>query len=315
MTINESFKIPVLYAVDHGKAYILDGPKSVIHIYPLDNTTPHYTICKPGEGPGELQFVSFLSLWNDQVVVSGNSKLIIFDGGGHSLTEKKIPFAHDRFIPVGDHFICRTLENSPGKSIVSATLYNANLTSPKKLEEFTIDRSTAKNKNGKVDYYFCKDYFSFYATNQTIIVGNTQKGFYFAIYDSSGNKIRDINGDYKKRPITEEQKEAQLEIWKKDYGPIFYEKLLKRSNLVFPKFYPAYERFTAHKDKLYIRLHPIKDQCQELLVLDTKGKELTRHKVPAASTLSEICVWNSHYYYLQENPDKETWELHAASLI
>lgn len=313
LTIDEPFKTPVLQKVENGNAYILDRPEAKLHIYSLDHSKKHYTICKRGDGPGEFRYITYFSIWKDQYVVSGNEKLIYFDRSGRLLNEKRVPYAHGRIMPIDDRFVCRVFENLPGKTIITATLYESDFSKPKKLEEFIIDQPY-RGKNGKINNYFCRDYLGYEKMNQSIIVGNTQKGFYFGVYDKHGKKLYDIKKEYQKRPLTEDQKKAQLDLWTNEFGQTWYKELMAKKNLIFPEYFPAFERFSTGNGKIYVKLHPILDHSQELLVLDLKGKELSRQQVPVAGLLSEICVWNSHYYFLKENPDLETWELHSVEL-
>ncbi len=313
LTIDEPFKIPVLHKVDNEKVYILDRPEAKLHVYSIDNPSDHYTMCKRGDGPGEFRYITRFSILKDQVVVSGNEKLIYFDRNGRLLKEKRVPYAHSGIIPLDNMFLCRIFENFPGKTIITSTLYESDFSRPKKLEEFIVDQPY-RGKNRKINNYFCRHYMGYYVMNQSIIVGNTQKGFYFGVYDKHGKKLYDIEKEYKKRPFTEDQKKAQLNLWKNEFGQTWYRELMTRKNLIFPEYFPAYERFVAANGKIYVRLHPIIDSCRELLVLDTKGNELSRHKVPIAGLLSRICIRDSRYYFLKENPDQETWELHAVKL-
>ena len=313
LTIDEPFKIPVLQKVDDENVYILDRPEVKLHVYSIKNPSDQFTMCKRGDGPGEFRYITNFSIWKEQYVVSGNEKLIYFDKNGRLLKEKRVPYAHSSIIPLENMFLCRIFENFPGQTIISTTLYESDFSSPKKLDEFIVDQPY-RGKNRKINNYFCRDYIGYSVMNQSIIVGNTQKGFYFCVYDKRGKKLYDITKEYKKIPLTEDQKKAQLGLWKNEFGQAWYRELMASKNLVFPEYFPAYESFVAQENKIFVRLHPIIDHSQELIILDMKGKEISRHKVPIAGLLSRICIRNSRYYYLRDNPDQETWELHAAKL-
>ncbi len=313
LTIEEPFKIPILLKVDQGKAYILDGPKSVIHIYSISNTAEHFMIGRQGEGPGECKWINMMSLHNNKIVVSGSEKLLFFDKKGHFLNETKVPYAHTRIIPIGNKFVCRKYETFPEKTIISATVYDSAFSSKEKLEDYTIQRDY-RGKNGKINAYFFENYFRYNAIDQFVIVGNTQKGFYFGVYNTNGKKLYEIKRKYKKCLITEDQKKSYIEHFKAIIGPTRFKKFSLQKNRVFPEFYPAYESFEVNQGKVYIRLYPMVEGYQPLLVLDAKGKKINEYKVPTFAAMNEFCIWNSHYYYIKENLEHETWELHSVSL-
>ena len=314
LTIHEPFnKIPVLLNIDKEKVYILDIVESVVHVFSLDNAE-HYTICKRGEGPGESKFITKLTNWKNKIVLSGSQKLLYYDIDGRYLNEKKVPYGRGSIIPFGDKFICKDFDNSPEKTIISATLYDSDFSSPRKLEEYIIDRAY-RGENGKVNEYIFKDFFGYEATSQYVIVGNTQKGFYFGIYEKTGKKIRTINLDYKKIAVTAERKKDFHSRLKNQVGLALFKRLMKKYNQIFPDYYPAYEYFTVADNKIYIRLYPATNGLQKLLTLDFNGKTLSRNEVPTIGPDHTFLIRDSNYYYIKENPGRETWELHTKKLL
>ncbi len=313
LTINEPFnKTPVLLKIANEKVYIQDIVESVVHVFSLVNEK-HYTISKRGEGPGESKYITKLSSWKNKIVLSGSQKLLYYDLNGRYLTEKKVPYGRGAIIPIEDNFICKVFDNTPEKTVISATLYDSDFSSPRKLEEYIIDRAY-RGENGKVNEYIFKDFFGYEATSQYVIVGNTQKGFYFGIYDKNGKKIRAINPDYKKIAVTEEHKKDFHSRLKNQSGLIRYKRAMQKFNPIFPDHYPAYECFTVSDKKIYARLYPVTNGLQKLSVLSLDGKKLNQHIVPTIGTHQTFLIRQSHYYYLKENTDRELWELHAEKL-
>lgn len=313
LTIDEPFKKPTLVKVERNKVFIIDRPNSVVHVYALDNVKEHKTICSRGDGPGECRSLNCMSLQNEKVVISGEEKLLYFNLKGRLLDERKVPYAHTRVIPLGEKYVCREYETRRGKTMISAIILDSDFSSPQKLDQLIIQRPY-RGKNGKRNLHLLDHYFNHDIIGQKIIVGNTQKGFHFGIFDKNGAKLYDINREYKKRPITEDEKKTHLEQIKIEFGPTVFRQLSRETNVIFPDYYPAYELFEVHRGKIYVRLYPMIEGKQKLLVLDAKGNQLAQYTVPTLGASYSFCIENSHYYYLSGNPDQETWELHAVKL-
>ena len=205
LTIDEPFKTPSLVRVERNKVFIIDRPNSVVHVYSLDNPAEHQTICSRGEGPGECRSLNSMSLQRGKIIVSGEEKLLYFNLKGRLLDEVKVPYAHTKIIPLGGKYVCREYETIRARTNISAVILDSDFYSPIKLDQLTIQRPY-RGKNGKRNVHFFDHYFKHSLINQSIIVANTQKGFYFGVYDKNGKKLYDINREYEKRPVTEEQK-------------------------------------------------------------------------------------------------------------
>lgn len=313
LTIKVPFnKTPALLNIDKEKVYILDIVESVVHVFSLDNAE-HYTICKRGEGPGESKFITKLTNWKNKIVLSGSQKLLYYDIDSRYLNEKKVPYGRGSIIPIGDKFICKDFDNSPEKTIISATLYDSDFSSPRKLEEYIIE-SAYRGENGKVNEYIFKDFFGYEVTSQFIIVGNTQKGFYFGIYDKYGKKIRTINPDYQKIAVTEEHKKDFHSRLKNQVGLVRYKRAMRNFNPIFPDYFPAYEFFSVSDNKIYASVYPVTNGRQKLLVFNCNGKKLNQHTIRTINTHQKFLIRQSQYYYLKENTDQELWELHTEKL-
>ena len=148
----------------------------------------------------------------------------------------------------------------------------------------------------------------------TIVVGNTQKGFHFGIFDKNGKKIRSIDLKQSKIPVTEEDKMNFMELFKNTVGSTRFKRFQNTKNPIFPDHYPPYDYFDLSDQKIYVRLYPIVNNTQQLLVLDLEGNKLNQYTIPTHRAEAPFMIYNSHYCYLKEDEDLEQWQLHMRKL-
>ncbi|MCK4890773.1 MAG: hypothetical protein KAS97_12640, partial [Candidatus Aminicenantes bacterium] len=71
-------------------------------------------------------------------------------------------------------------------------------------------------------------------------------------------------------------------------------------------------------DKIYIQTYKIKEEKFEWIITDLTGKILKKVFLPqnieSAIAYSPITISEGKYYYLKEDIEEETWELHRVDL-
>ena len=74
-------------------------------------------------------------------------------------------------------------------------------------------------------------------------------------------------------------------------------------------------RMSVTDDRIYILTYKKQQENTECLIFDLKGKEQKRVYLPLPQVYgTEIPIFgilNNCFYYLVENEDEETWELHV----
>lgn len=96
---------------------------------------------------------------------------------------------------------------------------------------------------------------------------------------------------------------------------VCFEQSLRKYNLLYPEYFPAYSVFTVNDGKLYILIYPRKNEQQDLVVLDTKGNFLKQLPVYMRFGSTDLCVFKGTYYYLKANENTENWEVRAIRII
>ncbi len=313
ITLEDEYRMPILLGVDQEQFYVFDTKRIVINEYSLKSGSRLRSFCRKGQGPGECRWIKHLSFHNNRIAVSAGEKVMYFDRNGRYIEESKAPYAHIIIIPIGENFICQVIQNGRSKTLITARIFNSDFSNPRELEQF-VDTKEYRAQNGKANIYIFKDFFGYDVTDQTAVVGNTQKGFHFGIYDKDGNKVHSIEREYKKIKVTEEHKKDHNARLLNLIGQARYKRSRQKYNAVFPEHYPAYKDFVAHDQNIYVRLYPIVNNTQELLVMDLKGNTISRHSVPTTDTEQGFKIWKSHYCYMKEDPDQEKWQLHLLPL-
>jgi hypothetical protein len=309
IALEDEYWIPMLKQMVEGRAYIVNGPEAVVHVYSLAEGKKLHNIGRKGEGPGEFRWISHITVRDGKVTLSGSDKIIVYDRNGRILKETRVPYARARITPLGGHYAGFAYANIRQKSIRSLQILDSDFSTLKTLEEHITDRPYRGN-NGRINAYIFQDFFHYKLMDDTIVVGNTQKGFHFGIFDKKGNKIRSIDLKHKKIPVTEEDKTNFMKIFKKTVGTTRYKRFQNTKNPLFPDHYPPYDYFDVSDQKIYVRLFPIVNNTQQLLVLDLKGNKLNQYTIPIHRVEAPFMIHNSHYCYLKENEDLEQWQLH-----
>jgi len=156
----------------------------------------------------------------------------------------------------------------------------------------------------KIDLMMVKDYVEKQVYKDRIYIGDTRKGFYFAVFDSAGEKLYEVKKDHKPLKISEEQK---AEMIRKDREKPGYEKWKNKINYLFPDYFPAYRCIRIADDKMYFVTFLSKNGKDETIVTDLKGNFLG--KTVVLSELWLFSISRDKLYYLVENEDEDMWEL------
>ena len=82
----------------------------------------------------------------------------------------------------------------------------------------------------------------------------------------------------------------------------------------FPDKTPGLDYFDIVDGKFIARTYKYDQDSVEFVVFDQQGQELQRMFLPNTGRLSSgilFCFYQGCYYYLFENIEEETWELHC----
>ena len=156
----------------------------------------------------------------------------------------------------------------------------------------------------KQDDDVIKDSLEHIVYKDRIYIADTAKGFYFAVFDSGGNQLYEIRNPYEKHKVTDEYKAKVRKELEQSPGSEYY-------NFIFRDFFPAFKSVRFADDRIYLTTHPWENDRCEIIVMDLQGKILKKATVPDTSLFT---VAKGKFYYLEENPEEEIWELEAEDL-
>lgn len=283
--------------------------EETIFLYSLENFKLIRKFGGKGEGPGEFRKPPWLRIYPDYLLFedSSSNRLSFFTRDGIFKNDTKIPGDIIDVRIVGNNFVGTTGDIDPEKMITKEIIktYTKDFKPVKELCSWQGRGAIiiSKGSTKKFDFEVIRDYIVYEVYGDRIYLGDTRKGFFISVYDSSGNKLYDINREYKKKRITEDYKTKHKNDAEKD-------RRLKNINFVFPEYFPAYERFELRNGKIYTWTYEKKEGKKELIILDLKGNILEKTFLTWQRFYS---IDNGKYYYLLEN-DAEECELHVETI-
>jgi len=310
--INEGIANPMM-EVDESGIYIIDKKNCTIYVFDKKDGKEINVIGKRGEGPGEFLYISKLHFNNDFIFVSSPPKLSIFSKDGKLLDEKRtqlISFGGG-YIPFGENYLYRRyLEDLTGKSYsiyLSYILLNKNLEEIKTIFKTPYSKHIAKNriKRPFLVFHECRNDIIY---KDRLYIGNTELGFYIAVFDINGNKIYEINKKYEKISVDSSLKNKIMKYIKStDPQRIF----LSRREVIFPEFFPAFVNFFIYRDKIFVFKYgkPSDKGLDEVVLLDLKGHILGQKKIPLGPICEKlqnndlISFYKGEIYFLYVNDE------------
>lgn len=298
-----------------GDKLIISESESIL-IYSLSDKKLIKKFGKNGEGPGEFKLGHGagslkIDIIEDKLIVNSGGKLSWFTNNGDFIKEEKIP-PMSYIIPFKENYIGNCTSPVEGNfPSLSVCLFDKNF----KKKEVIFNSNVPVGMGAKIMvpaynfiYRVYKDHI-YLATGKNdieigIFTGKSGKSGGFKL-KNSGLKIDD------------KFKERVYDFYKND--PVYknYWNYMKQ-NMFFPECFPGLKDMRINNDKIYIQTYKLTDNKFEWIIADLKGniqkKILLPQNIESAIAYSPIAISNGRYYYLTEDLDEETWELHSLDL-
>jgi hypothetical protein len=301
---------PYYLTTAEGRIYIVEND-STAHLYSLgSNNEVAYvkTFGREGQGPGEFNFMYRIRVLDDHLDVSGLNKLARFSLDGEYIDEVKVTV--DMFkggiYRIGNNYVIRILQFSPIETMQIINLYD---------KDFKLIKEIGSHKEprGFDKINLVSDVFSPRATDDKIFVIFSGKESIVTVYDQNGNQQEEILLPLEPIKLTKDLKEAIVKPLREDPqlrdGWSSFEK-----RIYFPDKTPGLDYFDIVDGKFIARTYKYKQDSVEFVVIDQQVQELQRIFLPYTGRLSRgilFCFYQDCYYYLLENIEEETWELHC----
>jgi hypothetical protein len=312
------FKRPML-RLDDKHVYIVDQGLKKGYIYDRTNLKKVAEFGKKGQGPGEFISITYVSIDDEYIYISTFPKLCIFSKEGKLIKELKGPAKTGKYIPLGKNFVGTFyLPSLPDDDYVKTQirLFDANLQKKKDLL-LTKIHSFVKFQKGKEIIYKFPDCVESVVYKDKLYVGSTEKGFYFAVFNSDGEKLFDIKKEENKRRFTEEEKGRIRKAMKIGMGEENWKIFNTSKELIFGDYYPSYKAFFVNDDNIYVFRYPLQNGLYEILIFSLKG-ELIKKKFMSIMDCDDVeskysFIYKGKLYQMRET--EEEWELHEVELL
>lgn len=271
----------------------LDGFNA--HVYSLSPLGPKYIFGGEGEEPGQFRYWPQLAMHSDTIVVTDFLRTQYFNLEGELLGT--IPYSDFEdfdpnmemvLLPLGDGFLRITVDHDTSRRFVRLvrsdhtlirTLYEGLYDWKGALPAFRIDVESDK---------------------ESIVVSDSEKGFYLSIFDRQGNLLRTIDRSVDTEPIsfTDVDKAAYLESVRLTQDPRLYEHL--RQNGRFKDWFPAINHIQLDDGKVYVITNRTRDGNHEVLILDLEGQLLKTLFLPLRSMSPSRTILRFDPYVIHE---------------
>lgn len=314
--------------VSGDRLFIVQGAE--IFIYSLPSMELKAKWGREGEGPGEMMvtplYLNRVSIFPDCVIADSFTKLSYFSHKGKLLKEIKKKFPAE-WIPFKENFLVRTIEVvDRKKEVQTLSLYNSKMEKIKELmRQPFIFQSIATPWRWDMQL----DFITFDILDDRVFIEKSKDGFVIDVLDTTGKLLYTINKPYEKIECTPGYRKAAMTLLQNDLlvKPLIseagrWDNFRKGLDLNFPDTLPAIRSIEVADNKIHVRTYKTKNGMVEYVVMDLKGTVLKRFFVPLPdqSIMSRMLgvklskISGGKLYYLEENEDKEQWELFEIDL-
>jgi len=306
---------PDSITLDRDQIYIGEGTS--IYIYDLKNFSFKKKFGKEGEGPREFRLETMrgaeqliIDVQTENIIVTSMGKVSVFKKDGTYKSELKCHDQSREFKVLGTGFAAQgglTIEN--GNRYRTVNIYDSKLN---KLKEVFKAIHHFQQSSGlqvfETSYRF--------ATYENKLFVAWERDFNIQVFDAGGKKLFNINRDYEKIKVTDEDKQNVIDFFKTSprYKEFF---VMLRPLLKFPTHFAALMDMKVSDGKVYAITFKKEDKGFECFIYDTNGKFLERTILPMKQMDDFISqpytIKNDTFYQLVENED-ETWELQISKI-
>jgi len=319
-SFKDYFKSPAVL-MDNYHLCIWDQPERRIHVFSLKDFKEISKFGRKGQGPGEFIAISSVTMNKDKIYVNSFPKLCIFNKEGILIEEIKNSDNGGNFIPTGNNFVGMSYPytNIKEKKIkILFSLYNNRLKKIKDIFLSGFRKMSFPGKNKEIAYIDINDCVKAVSYKDNIYIGATDKRFFFVVFDYKGNKLYEILINSREEKVADNEKKRILEKFKTNMGESHWREFKMHYECKVRDFYPSFANFSINDDKIYVFKYP-KNEVQDILILNLKGKILKRKRIPRFEVnniinLGRYYVNNGNIYYMLENEDSNEWELHEIKI-
>jgi hypothetical protein len=265
--------------------YIFDEDDYSLHVYTLSPFALKWKAGKKGDGPQDFKYLPFVYVQPETLACTDFTKTIWFSKKGDILKVREYQEFSDfdlnsemLLFPIKDNYLRITADHGRDKRHIY--LLDSGFKTIREIYEGSFIWQTGLPILHRTDTVAYED---------MIVISDTQKGFYFEVFDAMGNHIRTIDKNQSVDEVPDK---------------------------------PLLHQFCVSEDKIYATTNNKKDDNTEMIVLDLEGRILKRFDLPLRSIRPNrgvlrydlFIVDQEKLYELIKNSETGVWELHITDL-
>ena len=266
------------------------------------------TFGQEGEGPGEFSWIHQIQPRAGHLEIPTEGKFARFTLDGKLLEEVKLPFRvfKNWIFRVGDNYVVKDWMFDNEKTTTKISLYAGDL-------KLIRDLGTHAEAGGVTKINLVAEHYSARVDGEKIFLVESGKETIVKVHDRNGVLEREVRLPLPPVKVTKALQEAIIK-------PIREQPDMKprwaafSERISFPDHTPGLDYFDVMDGKYIARTYRYQEDSVEFVIFDGQGRELKRLFLPYTGRLNNgrtFCFFQGRYYYLRENIDEETWELHA----
>jgi len=304
-----------IFYVYKNRAFAVDA-KVHVDVYSLKPFRFIKQASNYGGGPGENFIPPSIMVYPDSLYMYRLGKCMFFSHDGDYIKEYRIPKPNlYNFAPLGDNFLTHNITNDKTVSNheLSICTYSEKEGIKHKKIVYMYVINFPKKKGIKNSFSPYGRFIRYSIVDDKIFIPDSTRGMFAEIYDFNGNRLSQINLDYEKIKVSEENKKNIKEIL--ESIPL-YNQTEDMYYLDIPEYYPPYQYATQDNGKVYFLTYYKKGQMREIIIADWKGKFIKQSYVPCLIKMEIVscAISDNKFYYIYENEETEEWELHAEDI-
>lgn len=309
---------PGWMSVKDGKLYVLDN--CTVKVFNCSTGALVRAFCSEGEGPGEIKANSEMQpqvLWdNGNLFIYGNHKFVRYSTKGKLLGEKTVKFSAVQVVPVGKNYVVvYWYSRNDNERGYKAVLCSSGFKVLKTLYRNNIPRVKYSTAGVKIPEFVV----AFSSDKKIYIIDYHSSDFAIETFDLDGNSCNVIKNAYKAQKVDEEVKNEIYDWYRindrfKGYG-LTLANLKKR--IRYPEYMPVLRNLKFNGKQLIAQTYRVINNSTEFMIMGENGT-FKKRVLPWSETdlvqfgsNSTFCFDGDNYYYLVDNTEDETWELHA----
>ena len=312
--------------IDGNELFVLD--QEIVYVYSLENFQLLRKFGRKGHGPGE--FVHYpitpvmMQLFDDKVLLGRLNKIAIYSRSGKLIKEKIFRFLFGQFLSISENFVVTVIRFGKPYGEKSKVLVKLFDPSFKEIKTIYVKEYEPEDDDflAKVGYQIFRPTRVFVEiSGDKLFVFDPDLGFPVKVFNKDGEHVKDIFIYCEKVKMNESFKKEIIDWINIKPG---LKSFLDEWNLkvAFPEYFPMLRSFTVEGDKLYGYSYYKQDNLSEFILIDMSKNQLVKkfhlppaERAPVQLSFNRIYTIKDYkYYYLVDNYEEETWELHMTEM-